>query len=149
MKKLFSTILVLGLMLNGNAYAKTINLECGSQEDFGNMLYVKIDKKNFEIYQPSSANRVIFKTSRLDDYVINTKPRGLDKASTSYDTHLTHWESWDENKYIKDHIYSIGIERVQGYIGIARSTTPWIEGKKEYDFDVYWELPCKTIDKKF
>jgi len=148
MKKLLS-ILILGLLLSGNAYAEKISLECGSQSDFENMLYIKADKKKFEIYQPSSANRVIFITSRFDDYVINTKPRGLDKASTGHDTHLTDWESWDKSKYIRDYIYSVGIERVQGYVGIARSTTPWVEGKKNYDFEVYWELPCKKLDKKF
>ena len=148
MKKLLG-IVVIGLLLGGNAYSKEINLECGSKDDFDNMLYVKVNKKKFEIYQPSSANKVVFKTSRFDEYVINTKPRGLDKATTNHDTHLTHWESWDESKYIKDYIYSVGIERVQGYIGIGRSTTPWVKGKKEYDFEIYWELKCKELKSKF
>ena len=55
----------------------------------------------------------------------------------------------DENKFIKDYIYSVGIERVQGYIGIGRSTTPWVKGKKEYDFEIYWELKCKELKSKF
>tara|TARA_B100001057_G_scaffold88909_1_gene85099 strand:+ start:236 stop:688 length:453 start_codon:yes stop_codon:yes gene_type:complete len=150
MKKLLG-IVVLGLLLSGNAYSKEISLECGSKDEFENMLYVKVDKKKFEIYQPSSANRVIFKTSKFDDYIISTIPRGLDKASTGHDTYLTDWKSWDESKFIKDYIYSVGIERVQGYIAIARSTEPWVEGKKytEYDFKIFWDLKCKELKKKF
>ena len=150
MKKLLG-IVILGLFLSGNAYSKEISLECGSKDEYENMLYVKVDKKKFEIFQPSSGNKVIFKTSRFDDYLINTIPRGLDKASTSHDTHLTDWKSWDENKFIKDYIYSVAIERVQGLIAVGRSTIPWVEGKKytEYDFESFWELKCKELKKKF
>ena len=142
-------ILIFSFFFIEISYSKEIKLECGSKDDFKNMLYVKVDKKTFEIYQPSSANRVKFKTHRFDDYVINGRPRGLDKATTTHDTHLTNWESWDESKFIRDHIYSVGIERVQGFLGIGRSISPWIDGKEEYEFEIFWELECKELEKKF
>tara|TARA_B100000989_G_C19235460_1_gene341748 strand:+ start:98 stop:541 length:444 start_codon:yes stop_codon:yes gene_type:complete len=147
MKKLLA-IMVLGLLLSGNAYGEKISLECGDQSNFDRMLYVKIDKKILEIYQPSSRNRLKFKVDRMNEYEITTIGRGLDKASTSYDTYLTDWDAWDESKFIKNHIYKIGFERVQGYIGIARSNEPWT-GAGKYSYQVIGEAPCKKLEKKF
>ena len=147
MKKLLG-IVVLGLLLSGNAYAEKVNLECGDKSNFNDMLYVKANKKTLEVYQPSSGNKLKFKVQRFDEYAIATVGRGLDKASTSYDTHLTDWDAWDGSFYIKEHVYKIGIERVQGYVGVARSKTPWI-GPGQYEYEVFWELPCKKLDKKF
>ena len=147
MKKVLG-IVVLGLLLVTNAYGEKISLECGDQSNFDKMLYVKANKKILEIYQPSSRNRLKFKVDIMNDYEITTIARGLDKASTSYDTFLTDWDAWDESKFIKDHVYKIGFERVQGYIGIGRSNEPWT-GPGTYSFQVIWEGQCKKLEKKF
>ena len=147
MKKLLG-IVVLSLLLISNAYAEKISLECGDQSNFDQMLYVKANKKILEIYQPSSGNRLKFKVDKMNDYKITTIARGLDKASTSYDTYLTDWDAWDESKFIKDHVYKIGVERVQGYVGVGRSNEPWT-GSKAYTYQVFWEVPCKKLEKKF
>ena len=147
MKKLLA-IVVLGLLWSSNAYAERVNLECGDQSNFNQMLYVKVNKRTLEVYQPSSGNRLKFKVLEMNEYKITTQGRGLDKASTRYDTHLTNWDSWDDSKFIKDHLYKIGIERVQGYVGVGRSIEPWT-GKKKYNYEILWEVPCKKFNKKF
>ena len=144
MKKLLG-IVVMGLLLSSNAYALKLNLECGSG---GERLYVKINKKTIEIVEPSQRNKIKFKVDYIDDYRIDGMGRGLDKASTSYDTHLRVWDGWDGDEYIKNYIHNIQFERVKGYLGFYRSTEPWT-GKKKYNFERLWELPCKKLDKKF
>ncbi len=141
-------IVVLSLLLVTNAYAEKISLECGDQNNFDQMLYVKANKKILEIYQPSSRNKLKFKVDIMNEYEITTIARGLDKASTSYDTYLTDWDAWDESKFIKDHVYKIGFERVQGFIAVGRSNKPWT-GPGTYSFQVIWEGQCKKLEKKF
>jgi hypothetical protein len=109
MKKLLG-IVVLGLLLSGNAYAEKVNLECGDKSNFNDMLYVKANKKTLEVYQPSSGNKLKFKVQRFDEYAIATVGRGLDKASTSYDTHLTDWDAWDGSFYIKSTYIKLGLK---------------------------------------
>jgi len=147
MKKLLA-IIVLGLLLSSNTYAESVNLECGDQSNYNQMLYVKANKRTLEVYQPSSGNRIKFKVLEMNEYKITTQGRGLDKATTSYDTHLTNWDLWDDSKFIKDYLYKIGIERVQGYVGVGRSIEPWT-GKKKYKYEILWEVPCKKFNKKF
>ena len=145
MKKLL-VIVVLGLLLSSNAYALKLSLECGSDVE---RLYIKINKKIIEIVEPSKGNKIKFKVDYIDDYKIEGLGRGLDKASTRYDTHLRVWDGWDEDKYIKTHIYTVQFERVYGYLGFYRSTESWTGGGKKYKFNRLWELPCTKLDKKF
>ena len=145
MKKLLG-VLVLGLLLSGNAYALKLNLECGTAED---RLYVKIDRKTIEIVEPSKGNKIKFKVDTYDDFTIEAESRGLHKDTTGHDTHLRVWEGWDLDKYRRDHLYTIQFERVKGYFGFYRSTVPWSKNKKKYTYNRLWELPCKKLDKKF
>ncbi|WP_440651361.1 hypothetical protein [Candidatus Pelagibacter sp. HIMB1495] len=145
MKKLLS-ILFISLFFSGNAYALKISLECGSDVE---RLYIKINKKMIEIVEPSKKNKIKFKVDFIDDYKIEGMGRGLDKATTSYDTHLRVSDGWDEDKYIKTHIYTIQLERVKGYLGFYRSTEPWTGSGKQYNFNRLWEIPCTKLEKKF
>ena len=53
-----------------------------------------------------------------------------------------------EDVYIRDYIYAIALQRVEGILGIVRSTRPW-DGSGKYDMELIWELTCKKLDKKF
>ena len=84
MKKLFSTILVLGLLLSGNAYAKLVKLNCSFRDAYvamDNNRTKKLTPDN-DLYQIYSADDVISfnedfkifvgkKADRFDDDIIN------------------------------------------------------------------------------
>ena len=108
--------------------------------------FLRVFSSRFAFFETHSNEDDIH--SKMNDYKITTIGRGLDKASTSYDTYLTDWDAWDESKFIKDHVYKIGVERVQGYVGVGRSNEPWT-GSKAYTYQVIWEVPCKKLEKRF
>ena len=146
MKKLLG-IVVLGLLISNIAYALKLELRCGEKTDM--LLYIRIDDEIIHIFEPNTNNKIRFKVKAINDYGIISHGRRLDKATTSHDTHLTTWTGWEEDdKYIRDHMHSVAIDRTEGKFIFGRSTEPWA-GEKNYDYKPVWEVPCRKLEKKF
>ena len=127
MQKILS-IVVLSLLLSGNAYAKDINLQCIGIEDesleslvTGREIRVIFNKKIVEIND--GKNLLEFKVRSYEQDMVLTKWRGLEKGNTTYNTHVTDWKKWDGIEY-KDHLYQIAINRLDGELYQIRSTEP-------------------------
>jgi len=92
MKKLLG-ILVLGLLLSGNAYAKIITFNCGD-------LHAAWEKKEFEI---NTSSKVIKETSIWsDDWMKNATPKITSKISV-----LEYKLIYIDGKYAKGHRFFV------------------------------------------
>ena len=157
MQKILS-IVVLGLLLSGNAYAKDINLQCIGIEDesleslfTGREIRVIFNKKIVEIND--GKNLLEFKVRSYEQDMVLTKWRGLEKGNTTYNTHVTDWKKWDHIGY-KDHLYQIAINRLDGELYQVRSTEPVTSKSMIVDFSKYktefvLAYECKTQEQKF
>ena len=132
MKKVLG-IVVLGLLLSGNAYAAKVKLICQGllQKIEGHNFYINFDDKTIDVLQGAYGNKLTFKVKQNDDYWVISHLRSLLKGDTSYDTHVTDWINWDseDNKY---HLYQVQIDRIEGLAVIMRSKKPYKEGKTNY-----------------
>jgi hypothetical protein len=134
MKKLLS-IIVLSLLLSGNAYAKT-KLICQSilEQITGNVYNINFDEKTIDVFQGSGGNKLTFKVKQHDESWVISHLRSLLKGDTSYDTHVTDWNEWDHPDG-KNHLWQVQIDRMLGLVFIVRSKKPWKEGKEEYKLE--------------
>jgi hypothetical protein len=132
MKKLLG-IVVLGLLLSGNAHATKVKLVCQGllQKIEGHNFYINFDDKTIDVFQGAYGNKLTFKVKRNDDYWVISHLRSLLKGDTSYDTHVTDWINWDSEKH-KYHLYEVQIDRINGMAIIMRSKKPYKEGKTKY-----------------
>ena len=157
MQKILS-IVVLGLLLSGNAYAKDINLQCIGIEDesleslfTGREIRVIFNKKIVEIND--GKNLLEFKVRSYEQDMVLTKWRGLEKGNTTNNTHVTDWKKWDGIEY-KNHLYQIAINRLDGELYQIRSTEPVTSKSMIVDFSKYktefvLAYECKTQEQKF
>jgi len=106
MKKLFSTILVLGLLLSGNAYAKTTFIKC--TKDSGNRIFI------FEINDRKKDIKLVDGIG-VDEDKKTIKEFSKNSIDLEYDGIITY--NLDENNKLvpnKEQYISILISRMTG-----------------------------------
>ena len=149
MKKLFSTILVLGLLLSGNAYAEKIILKC--KHTNGSFVTIKLD---------TDTKKAKFKGSTIDRYILDKDEfkflfnieeydyrASLDKDSGVL-TVETFWISKEEKtKMIANVKSSIISEKKDGDLDYLVKTIYSEYDNKDRAFDVI-TAECEKVKKK-
>ena len=103
MKKLLG-IIVLGLLLSGNAYSK-VKLQCQGlvEKVEKNIIHVNFDENFIEIIQGSGGNKVSFEVNTVDETHVKSWDRPLEKNAKqviqsgeviTYDTFISDWNEW-------------------------------------------------------
>jgi len=134
-------------------FTKNIYLKCVDSPDavdFGyksiKELRVVFNKKIIEIFDYE--NKLEFKVDSYEQDVVTSQWRGLEKGNTSLDTHVKNWDIWDHIKY-KDHLYRVGINRLDGEIYKIRSKEPWSGQDSKYSVELIGLGICESIEQKF
>jgi hypothetical protein len=142
MKKLLG-ILVLGLLLSNNAYAKT-KLKCMGLLEMveKDLVYVSFDDKTIEIFQGSGGNKLEFNVKHIDEYFVESYARSLEKGVTQYDTHVSDWNAWYSDKN-KKHLWWVNIDRMGGTVAVVMSKKPYKKGKKSFKPELIYDWECK------
>ena len=152
MKKLLS-IIVLGLLLSANGYAKRIKLKCQGLVGavFDQHMYVNFDDKVIEVVQGSGGNKVEFEVRKADEYSVVSWDRLLEKGAKhtiqsgevlTYDTHISDWNEWYSQEF-KKHLWYVKIDRLEGYVGIGVTKEPYKIGKKNYNVEEAHSMKCE------
>tara|TARA_B110000971_G_C19630058_1_gene328742 strand:- start:41 stop:511 length:471 start_codon:yes stop_codon:yes gene_type:complete len=135
MKKLFSTILVLGLLLSGNAYAENIfDCEIKTKDSFGNPVSAKFIIRADDDYSAAlkTGDSVTGKFYSNKDFILSVGGNRGDLIITSqfnfvpkgsYDLYVT------QNAVKNDNSYFRALFSESGYNGLVHSLTitPWEE----------------------
>ena len=151
MKKLLG-IVVVSLLLSGNAYAEKAKLKCQGLlgQVYDQFIYVNFDKNFIEVVQGSGGNKVKFKVNNYDEYFIESYWRVLEKGRTgfngdnySYKTSISDWNEWYSVK-LKKSLWGVKIDRMEGLVGIGVTLEPYAKGvKKKYNVEEAYTLECK------
>ena len=139
MKKLLG-IVVLGLLLSGNAYAK-VKLQCQGLLEVveKNIIYVNFNEKIIDIIQGSGGNKVTFEVNRIDETRIQSWNRPLEKNAKhitksgevlTYDTFISDWNEWYSDEF-KDRFWAVYIDRLQGEVQVGYSKENYIKSNKD------------------
>ena len=159
MKKLLG-IIVLGLLLSGNAYAK-VKLQCQGlvEKVEKDIIHVNFDEKFIEIIQGSGGNKVSFEVNTVDETHVKSWDRPLEKNAKqviqsgeviTYDTFISDWNEWFSADF-KDRLWIVYIDRLQGLVGVGHSKISYKKRNKkskknrkkniEIEWALQWE--CK------
>ena len=139
MKKLLG-IIVLGLFLSGNAYAK-VKLQCQGLVEIveKNIIYVNFDEKFIDIIQGSGGNKVSFEVNKIDETRVQSWDRPLEKNAKhiiksgevlTYDTFISNWNEWYSDEF-KDRFWVVYIDRLLGEVQVGYSKESYIKSNKD------------------
>ena len=160
MKKLLG-IIVLVLLLSGNAYSK-VKLQCQGlvEKVEKDIIHVNFDEKFIEIIQGSGGNKVSFEVNTLDKTHVKSCDRPLEKNAKhiiksgevlTYDTFISDWNEWYSADF-KDRFWIVYIDRLQGVVQVGYSKETYIKANKDKKYrkkigkkglNIEWELQWK------